>query len=340
MKRFLRVFLACGLLQAAAAADQGPLKLLPSPLEMPRRIGPLVTDGAGHAYEDPRLGVSYDYDGEGLLLSVYVYDAGVESIPDGADNRAVCEQFEEAKEGVVRAGYRDVTLKAEQMVRLAPPADSPQAREAVYELIRKDRPMISYVWITGVAKHFVKLRFTLDARLRDEAPEARRAVLDALGDAVRPHLHPVDAQAEKSGTSPGFNLGAAGSDDITAQFTYMLLLSALAEQPGQKEAPVCGGPFVPGFESDVAVMRQMIGLGKEDKPSKFAKALGSVDAAGLLPEFVWTELHREEWGDSPPAGLRLNDYKTWKKKNLKRFQRPKLGVVTIDHPRPMPLEPQ
>src|SRR5215467_1196410 len=110
MKRFLRAFLACGVLQAAAAADDGALKLLPSPLEMPRRIGPMVTDGAGHAYEDPRLGISYMYEGAGLLLTVYVYDAGVESIPDGPDSAAVCEQFEEAKLGVTQAGYRDVVL--------------------------------------------------------------------------------------------------------------------------------------------------------------------------------------------------------------------------------------
>lgn len=338
MKRILRVLLACGVLQAAVAADEGLLRLAPTPLEMPRRIGPLVTDGTGHAYENPRLGVSYDYGGEGLLLSIYVYDAGVESIPDGADNMAVCEQFEEAKGGVVRAGYRDVSLKSEQMVRLSPPADSPQAREAVYELVRKDRPMISYVWVTGVAKHFVKLRFTLDAQLRDEAQEARRAVLDALGEAVRPHLQPVDPKAEKPGTSMGFNMGG-GNDDMTAQFTYMLLLSALADQPGQKEVPVCGGPFVPGFESDVALMREMLGLGKDDEASKFGKALASVEAAGFLPEFVWVDLHRVEWGDAAPSSLRLDEYKAWKKKNLKRFRRPNLGVITIDHPRPLPLEP-
>ena len=115
---------------ARRAAAEETLKLLPSPLEMPRRIGPMASDGAAHSYEDPRLGSSYQYLGRGLSLTIYVYDAGVDAIPDGADNIPVCDQFEDAKNGVAKAGYLDMALKSEQMVRLAPPGDVLLAREA------------------------------------------------------------------------------------------------------------------------------------------------------------------------------------------------------------------
>ena len=131
------------------------------------------------------LGSSYQYLGRGLSLTIYVYDAGVEAIPDGADNIPVCDQFEDAKNGVTKAGYRDMALKSEQMVRLAPPGDVLLAREAVFEFVRQERKTISYVWVTAAAKNFIKLRFSLDAELRDEVPEARRALLDALGEAVQ-----------------------------------------------------------------------------------------------------------------------------------------------------------
>ncbi len=321
------------------AADDAPLRLSPSPLEMPRRIGPLVTDGASHAYDDPRLGVSYDYRGDGLLLSLFVYDAGMEAIPDGAESMAVCQQFEDAKQGIAHAGYSEVKLEGEQLVRLSPPADSPLAREAAFELVRKDHALISYVWITGVAKYFVKLRFSLDAQLRDEAPEARRAVLNALGDAVRPHLKPADPKAGKPGTSMGFNLGKGG-DDMSTQFMYMMLLGALADKPDQTETPVCGGRFVPGFETEVGIMRTLLAMAEQGATTKFDKALASANVAGFLREFVWSDLHRAEWGDSPPSDLRLDEYKPWKKKGLKRFRPPNLGEVTIDHPRALPLEAQ
>jgi hypothetical protein len=331
--RKLWVLIACGAAQAVAA-DADSVKLLPSPLEMPRRIGPMISDGSAHSFEDPRLGKSYRYGGKGLLLHVYVYDAGLENIPDGADSIATCRQFEDAKAGVVKADYRDISLKAEQLVRLAPPNDAPLAREAVFELVRDGRQTISYVWITAVAKHFVKLRFTLDAELRDELPEARRAVLDVLGAALGPHLEPVDAGAKKPGATMNLTLDDTG--DATA-FMYGLLLTNIAgENEGQ--GPVCGGPFLPSYDIELGVYRGLVDMQNEGASSRFGKRLASIAAAGFLEEFVWTDLHREEWGSQAPEGLTLVEYNTWKKKHLKRFRRPSLGSVVIDHPRPMPLE--
>ena len=50
----------------------------------------------------------------------------------------------------------------------------------MYEYELDAQPTISFIWVTTVAKHFVKLRMSLAPRLRDEVPDARRAVLSTL----------------------------------------------------------------------------------------------------------------------------------------------------------------
>jgi hypothetical protein len=325
----------------AAWAAGEPLKLGPTRLELPPRIGPLVTDGVAHGFGDPRLGVGYQYNGAGLALTIYVYDGGIPDIPDGGDTIASCQQFEQAKSEIQGAGYANVSLKSQQLVRLLPPEAAPVAREAVLELVRDGHAVISYLWVTGFDGNFIKLRFSLDAALRDEMAEARRAVLDALGGAMKPHLTPVPVASEpgkQEGAGTSIDLSMGSGDDMEAGILYTMLLATAADQ-GPEMAPVCGGPLVPGFDAEVGIFRAMIAMNGGETESKFSRQLGDAESAGMLEELVWSDLHREEWGKTAPDGLTLREYKSWKKKHLKRFKPPKLGAVVVDHPRPMPLEP-
>ena len=102
---------------AGAVAAEDPVKLLPSPFVLPDRIGPMVLEGEPHKYDDPRLGVSYQYGGDGLSLTVYVYDAGETDLPDGADTIPTCQEFEVAKQGVQQS-YQKVALKSEHLAKL------------------------------------------------------------------------------------------------------------------------------------------------------------------------------------------------------------------------------
>ena len=336
MKSFIRAAFICG--AAIAGAAETTVTLAPTAVEMPRRIGPLFLDGEPHKYDPPSLGISYQYSGNGLSLTIYVYDAGFESIPDGGDTVASCLQFEQAKHDVLAAGYTGTRLRSQQLARLAPPADLPLAREAVFEFQRDGRATVSYLWLTAVGKHFLKLRFSVNEKFRDELPEARRAVLTALGTAMGPHLQPVDPKAEKPGVS--INIHDGGSiDDMAAGMMYLVLLSAVADGTAVGEAPICGGEFVPGFEQETGIYRAMLEVEKEGDPAPLVRKLQQAEQAGFLDELVWSEMHRDSWGESPPASLTLDDYKKWKKKNLKRLRLEPFGSVVIDHPRPMALEP-
>jgi hypothetical protein len=275
-----------------------------------------------------------------VALTVYVYTAGVEITVDGPDTIPVCHEFESAKDGLRSMSYSSARFVSEQMVRLLPPDDTVLMREAEFELVRDQRHVISYIWITGVAKHFIKLRFSSDESLRAEMPEARRAILLALGEAIKPHLAAVDPAAERPGISITVDSAMLSSPDSDAAsgFMYATILSALAEETPPM-LPVCGGELEPGFETEVSLFRTVFAGESIGSRSKFGKRMAQVDAAGFLEEFVWTERHRESWDSTPPAGLMLDDYEKWKKKHLKRLKVPAMASVVVNHPRALPLEP-
>ena len=78
----------------------------------------------------------------------------------------------------------------------------------------------------------------------------------------------------------------------------------------------------------------MVTVEREGATTRLGKRLAEIETAGFLEEFVWSDLHREQWGTTPPQGLELDDYKPWRKKNLKRFKAPPLGTVAIDQTAP------
>jgi len=328
--------LACTTL-ASMPGRADPVKLLPGPFELPDRIGPMRYDGEGHKYGDPRLGSSYQYLGGGLSLTVYVYDLGAENIPDGGNTRLACEAFEGAKGDVMHAGYQDVTVKSEQLARLDPAADTPTAREAVFEYTRADRPTVSYLWVTGAAKEFVKLRFSIDDKYRDELAEARRTVLTTLGDALKPHLGPPDPDAGKSKASMALN-GGGDADELGTAIVYLASLDVGSDEHPEL-IPLCGGEYVPDYAHELGAFQSVVGLSDARKHTKFARRLGEIASAGFLDEFVWTYRHREPWGMQPPEGLELEAFDKWRAKKLKRFVVPDFGSVNYDSPRPLPLEP-
>jgi hypothetical protein len=321
---------------AATASAQESVKLLPAPLELPTRIGPMQYDGKPNKYEPAALGVSYQYNAPGLSLTVYVYDAGVTSIPDGGDTPANCYLFEQTKREIGAAGYSEARLVSEQLARLSPPDDAPLAREAVFEFVRNGQPTLSYLWMTSVAKHFVKVRFSMNASYRHEAQQARRALLAAIGDAVKPHLAARNPQEGNSRVTLNVN-SRAGADEMATGILYLTLLATLAQQT-PAAMPLCGGEFLPPYETELSAFRMLLAMDVESTAGKLGKQLAAVTQAGFLEEFVWLERHREAWGGAMPEGLTLPEYQAWKRKKLKRFKSPQLGSVIFNHPRPMPLE--
>jgi hypothetical protein len=331
----------------AAIADT--LKLLPTALEMPDRIGPLAYTGKPDSWPDKRLGMSYKFVAPGMILDIYAYDAGAIGIPEGAVSRPVCEQFEQAKGELLRGGYKDTVLKGEQLARMGPTQDPPLAREAVFEAVMQDAPVISYVWITGAAGNFIKIRFSISARLRYEVEDARRAVLNAVGDAIRPHL--VQVVPAESGA-----VEASAVQDPKGKQLKIVMAPGTAAEPGLGMAylvglssqasrtdvalPACGGRLRPGFGTEVATWQLALRIAtRASAGSDFANKVAKAESAGYLEEFIWTLNHQEYWGDKPPESLDLKAFSKWSRKHLKNIKVPNFGYVEINQIRELPIEP-
>jgi len=323
---------------SAAAAET--VRLLPSSLEMPTHVGPLYYQGEPKSWPDKRMGTAYSFGAPGLKLDVYIYDAGITDIPDGPDSQAVCEQFEQAKYDIQRAGYRDIVLKREQLARMGPNQDPPLSREAVYEAVINDTPTVSYLWITGVSRNFVKLRFSASAQYRDELDEARRVVLTTMGDAIRPHLTQVPvAPVSKPESGTRIVINSSNVDDLEFGMLYLAGVAGLADKHPEARPP-CGGPLTPSFDGELEAFSTAAGMSEAGLGgSAFGKRIFDVQKAGFLDEFVWIYRHQEFWGDESPATLELAAFQKWRKKHLKHFKVPQFGYVEGAATRTLPVEP-
>ena len=119
-----------------------------------------------------------------------------------------------------------------------------------------------------------------------------------------------------------------------------MLFNAVAEKSPEL-APVCGGEFVPSLETGDRTVPWHVRAWRRSS----ARTQTRQDASRRS---TTRDFSRNTSGPiaiarpgaaSPPRGLTLSEYPAWRKKNLKRFKAPDFGTVTIDHPRPLPLEP-
>ena len=312
--------------------------LTPTKLELPARIGPLQFDGEPHHFEDPRLGSAYQYNGPMQSLTVYLYDLGEKSVPDGPDSVQTCQQFEEAKAGVMQAKYPDTVLKTEQLVRLSQGETPLLAREAVFEFKIDGRPAQSYVWITGTSTRFMKMRFSADASLGKQIAESRRAILNAFGESIA-RVPPVPtapgAEPEKKHSMVIYRVDAS-EDEMALGLMYLGTLGAVADKFPESRPP-CGGPVVPTYEAELVTYKTMLAMGLTSEGEIVTK-LQATEKAGFLEELVWVDRHQDSWGKKAPTDLDLSGYKKWRKKNLKNFKVNDFGRLENNVPRPLPIE--
>lgn len=162
--------------------------------DLPESLGGFAR-GQTRDYNQPGLGwsVAY-YDAGHDAATLYIYDLGVAGIPDGPDNDAVRQQFDQATGDVLRAtgaldrdgvklierygvGPGDKTLFYCSEFEITRPPDGPHGGG-------KER---SYLYITGFRGQFVKVRITVRGNDPDN-PAAPRFVT-AVGRMLWPEAH-------------------------------------------------------------------------------------------------------------------------------------------------------
>lgn len=313
-------FVAAGLVPVAhgAALGDNTVKLAPSLLKLPQNIGPLRYVGENR-YSDRRMGRSFGYNASGISLNIFVYDYGIRDLSDGPNSYAACEQYESAKDEIEHGGnYQNVVLRGEVSRPLRPGA-ALTAREAVYQFERNGLSALSVLWVTAADGFFIKLRLSMRTEISDELDDAREQILESLAEAIdaRPRRVMPEAPAPAEAS---IEMDASGDPaDAAMWLAYAVELSRNAREHPES-APPCGGTFEPPYQVEVdarlAALREYRARPANGRRSGYFSLLSKVEAAGFLDEYVWSYLHRDAWGTSPPHELSMGAFEEFRTREL------------------------
>lgn len=156
---------------------------------------------------------------------------------------------------------------------------------------------------------------------------SRRILRSVVGFiAVLALSHPVLGDEPRKSTTIEID---PNQEDSVAWLGYAadMAVWAIASGAVDKTPP---GPLVPSFDVELNARRHMIVIWremqqKEPKPSVYMDALSRIEAAGFLPEYVWTVHWRSSWKQQP-AGLRIAEFYAWQRQELVGHQ-PRTGAL-------------
>jgi tetratricopeptide (TPR) repeat protein len=146
-------------------------------------------------YPNPNSGFHVTYTAHSakkmLRVRVFVYNQGLDHIPDGASSQLVKEEDNISEIALAtskrRGLYISYTERARGAKRIGDLNMAPKAQYRLYEIDRIDiGRILREVYITGYRNHFIKIHASYSLEEQDEAKKAIGLVLTALGDMVGP----------------------------------------------------------------------------------------------------------------------------------------------------------
>lgn len=154
-----------------------------------------------HDYEPdtPGLGISVGYQAPGTAATIYLYTMGREAIPDGTDAPEVQEHFRQVIGDIVAhgqaSGHERLRKTAERVAAYGRPGAQRMALAADFRYSLQGETRRSKVDLLGWQNHFLKVRYTYDAGVREEAERRHAELMDILADRLQP--------APADGNGPG-----------------------------------------------------------------------------------------------------------------------------------------
>jgi hypothetical protein len=162
--------LALGPVLAHAQPQQQQPQLVPAPdrhpatgLTFPPQIANAVKSRSmdyGKSMNRPNLGYGWSYqEGQSMVVTVYVYNLGIQAIPDGPSSAPVGDQLQSALGEIRQAAP---SKHYDQLKIAKGPADCTIGRLAfrcvTLSAMQNGRPIFTAVMVTGYRNHFLKLR--------------------------------------------------------------------------------------------------------------------------------------------------------------------------------------
>ena len=179
---FISLFLAC-----ATQGKENPEALLE---RLPGTLAGLKREEI-KGYDKPELGASASYKKAGLLVTVYLYDFGVEEIGDGLDDATVRKAFQMAVSDITEAAkkgyYSDVEEVDEGTASFGNNRRTLRSRFRLTRLKGSDagERFVSEIHAWGALGHIIKLRMTGTVEEEAEHSKTLEKFVPGLMDALR-----------------------------------------------------------------------------------------------------------------------------------------------------------
>jgi hypothetical protein len=179
---------ASALLIAAGAARTADDKLPGPKIEWPDVKG--LERQKPNAFKDAALGYSVAYLGDGVIVTIFVYDLGLEKIPTGPNSDTVkAEMYESAlalEANKASGRYKRIEPIDEKVIPFGSNNAAPKLRRKRYEVeIAKEGPAVTELYVTGHRNHFLKIRTTYPAAAKQKSEKVIADLLDGLANGLK-----------------------------------------------------------------------------------------------------------------------------------------------------------
>ena len=333
IQAFLRVFLfallAAGSLSPSFA---GPITHAPTGAVFPDQVAGFTRTRVEY-FESriPGLGFGYTYTVDAATFAtVYVFKGPPHlSVPATLADSGMAGHRQEA----VRAVHVAASIRKEAVRQISQQQTSILDTPAFFDVFAladaSGSTRYTLLWLWVAEGHLWKVRVT--APSVDNMQQVKTFTEDVVrlqkASAAAPatSTSPLPVAGSKAATGEGkrkvqLAIGKFDSPHETAFWTaYGVSLAGWVSKHRHGDtAPE--GPFLVTYEAELYAREKLIAIWKEmiaKQPRSFpyADAMLKVEAAGLLREYVWYHHRRADWG-LPPAGLRLDEFLDWSRRNI------------------------
>jgi hypothetical protein len=108
-------------------------------------------------------------------------------------------------------------------------------------------------------------------------------------------------------------------------------------------APPCGGwvepPFAIELDARLVALREYRARPANGRRSSYFAVLSRVESVGFLDEYVWSYLHKDAWGTTPPHELAMGAFEEYRARELGAHSAQSGAHVRINAVRSLPPPP-
>jgi hypothetical protein len=144
-------------------------------VSLPIKVGPFVqTHVKDYRPEHPGLGLGIEYAAPGFKATVYVFNAGLPSIPEGPRSAPVSAIFRQSMNDIEEAMRQGIYESSSvNRIYVTKPSSREEFMAADIDLVDDGQPARSFLYVTGHQNQFVKIRITTSTPASaDPAPTA------------------------------------------------------------------------------------------------------------------------------------------------------------------------